>query len=59
MDIDALEKLCQERAEDIPFVMMTITNNAAGGQPVSLENLTCVNAVCRQYGKKLYLDACR
>jgi tryptophanase len=60
MDTDALDALIRERgAENVPLVMMTITNNSGGGQPVSLENLRAVRAVCDRYGLPLFLDACR
>ena len=59
MDIEALESLLQEKAADVPLVMLTLTNNTGGGQPVSLENIHYVSTVCRQYKKPLYLDACR
>jgi tryptophanase len=60
MDTDALDALIRERgAENVPLVMMTITNNSGGGQPVSLENLRAVRSVCDRYGLPLFLDACR
>ena len=43
----------------MPLVMCTITNNSGGGQPVSLENLHGIREVCDDYGKPLFLDACR
>jgi tryptophanase len=59
MDVAALEALLADRADDVPVVFMTITNNSGGGQPVSLENLRAVRAVCDRYRKPLFLDACR
>ena len=60
MDTDALDAFIAERGpENVPLVMMTITNNSGGGQPVSLENLRAVRAVCDRYGLPLFLDACR
>jgi tryptophanase len=60
MDVSALEKFINETGiERIPAVMMTITNNSGGGQPVSLENLRAVSAVCKKYGIPFFLDACR
>jgi tryptophanase len=59
MDIVALDKLLSERADDVPCVFVTITNNSGGGQPVSLANLREVRAICDRYGKPFFLDACR
>jgi tryptophanase len=60
MDLAALERVLTEQgSERIPLVMMTITNNTSGGQPVSLENLRGVREICARHGVPLYLDACR
>ena len=59
VDIDALEALLASRGADVPVVFVTVTNNSGGGQPVSLENLRAVRAVCDRYAKPLFLDACR
>jgi len=59
VDTDALEALLAARGADVPVVFVTVTNNSGGGQPVSLENLRAVRAVCDRYDKPLYLDACR
>jgi tryptophanase len=60
MDVPALENLIRRTGkEHIPLVMLTVTNNSGGGQPVSMENARQVSAVCRKHGIPLYFDACR
>jgi tryptophanase len=60
MDAAALEALIErEGAEKIPLVMLTITNNSGGGQPVSMANIEAVKRVASRHGIPLYLDACR
>jgi tryptophanase len=60
MDLEALDAFIAERGpEAVPAVFVTITNNTGGGQPVSLENLRGVRAVCDRYEVPFFLDACR
>jgi len=60
MDVEALESLIQRVGRTrVPLVMLTITNNSGGGQPVSMENARQVSAVCRKHKIPLYFDACR
>ena len=60
MDVAALEQLIvRVGTERVPLVMLTITNNSGGGQPVSMENVRAVQAVCRRHAIPLYFDACR
>jgi tryptophanase len=60
MDVTALEQLIEsEGAANIPLVMLTVTNNSGGGQPVSMANIEAVKSVAARRGIPLYLDACR
>ena len=60
MDTARLEQLIErEGRERIPLVMLTVTNNSGGGQPVSMENIKTVKRICSRYGIPLYIDACR
>ena len=59
MDLDALAALLAERGDAVPCVLVTLTNNSGGGQPVSLENLRGVRALCDEHGLPLFLDAAR
>src|ERR1700719_3135579 len=60
MDVAALERLIAKEGPDkIPLVMVTVTNNSGGGQPVSMANLRGVRALCDRYHKPFFLDACR
>ncbi|MEK7705039.1 MAG: tryptophanase [Myxococcota bacterium] len=60
MDVAALQHTFEEVGrERIPLVMLTVTNNSGGGQPVSMQNVRDVAAVCRAFDRPLYLDACR
>ena len=60
MDVEALESLvARVGREKVPLVMLTVTNNSGGGQPVSMENVRQVSSVCRKHRIPLYFDACR
>ena len=60
MDAAKLEEtVARVGAARIPLVMLTVTNNAGGGQPVSMSNIAAVKAICSRHGIPLYFDACR
>jgi tryptophanase len=60
MDIDKLSNFIETKGvENIPFGMITITNNAGGGQPVSMGNLKAVSETYRKFNIPFFIDACR
>jgi tryptophanase len=59
MDLQRLQQLLETEADNIPMVEITITNNAGGGQPVSMENIRETKALCDKYAKPLYIDSAR
>ena len=60
MDTTRLRELIErEGAKKIPLVLLTVTNNSGGGQPVSLANIREVKQICKKHGIPLYIDACR
>jgi tryptophanase len=59
MDVDALAQTLAAHRGRVPLVMITVTNNSEGGQPVSLENVRAVRDACREHDVPLFIDACR
>ncbi len=60
IDEEALEKFIKNKgAENIPLVIVTVTNNSGGGQPVSMENIRATKAICSKYNIPFFIDACR
>lgn len=59
VDIQKLEKALEEYCDRIPFIIVTITNNTAGGQPVSMENLRQVSKIAKKYDKRVIFDSAR
>ncbi|HLG41632.1 MAG TPA: tryptophanase [Chitinophagaceae bacterium] len=60
MDVEALKKIIKEKgAASIPLIIMTVTNNSGGGQPVSMQNIKEVKKVCKENNIPFFIDACR
>ena len=59
IDLGALERTLVENTGHVPLVMLTVTNNSGGGQPVSMANIRTASEICHQHGVPIFLDACR
>jgi len=59
MDLERLEAFLARHGDSVPCVMITVTNNAGGGQPVSLANIRGAAAIARRFGKPFIIDGCR
>ena len=59
IDTAVLEKMLSDNTNKIPLVMITVTNNSGGGQPVSMANIREASAICKRFHVPLFLDACR
>lgn len=60
MDVVKLEALIKQHgAKNVSAVILTVTNNTGGGQPVSMENTKAISSICRKYGVLFIIDACR
>ncbi len=59
IDLEKLRRFLEQFHEQVPLVMLTLTNNSGGGQPVSMANVRAVKAICKEYGKPLFFDSCR
>ena len=59
IDLEALERTLTENPGNVPLVMITITNNSGGGQPVSMANIRAASEICHQHGIPFFIDACR
>ncbi|MFH1107051.1 MAG: tryptophanase [Candidatus Micrarchaeota archaeon] len=59
MDVAKLKAFLSKHAKEVPVIMLTVTNNTGGGQPVSMQNIRETSQAAREFGIPFYLDACR
>ena len=59
IDLDKLDHFLSTHRDTVPLVMITVTNNSGGGQPVAMENIKGARAICDRHNVPLFLDACR
>jgi tryptophanase len=59
IDLEGLEQILEENPGQVPFAMMTVTNNGGGGQPVSMANIRKAADICHHHDVRFYIDACR
>jgi len=59
INVEKLDQLLSKQADEIPLIMLTITNNSGGGQPVSMQNIRKVRKIADKYDRPFFFDACR
>ena len=59
VSLEKLEKVLKENSGNVPFMVLTVTNNTVGGQPVSMENIKATCALCHKYGVPVVMDSAR
>lgn len=59
VSLEKLEKVLKENPGNVPFMVLTVTNNTVGGQPVSMENIKATCALCHSYGVPVVMDSAR
>lgn len=59
VSLEKLEKALKENPGNVPFMVLTVTNNTVGGQPVSMENIKATCALCHRYGVPVVMDSAR
>jgi tryptophanase len=59
VDIEKLARCLEKNADKVPFIIITITNNTAGGQPVSMQNLMDIRKIADRFGKRVIFDSAR